>query len=421
MPVFEYKALDATGKSRRGELDAADRRAVVQRLTAQGMRPVRIEQKHHVAQTDDVESETVDLFASERRVASKQVFKASRHVLVLQLLKRLLTLLSAGMSLGDATRLMQQRLSDPALKDLSTRIWRHLSEGRTLAAAMAAEKGLFTPAQCHLVEAGEASGNLVPVLRRMVAYLEERQAVKKRLIASLTYPAIIIAVATLVIAIVLGFLIPQIERMVEQLGSEMFFLARWLIAGSDLVLRLGPFLLVGAIIALIALLRWRKTAPGRRATDFWSLRLPIVGQINLLSNIYSTSNLMATLLGSGVNTTEALRLVERTIGNVVLRAKFNAARKQIQEGVSMAAAIQRVHFMPDLAMDILTVGENTGDVVTSLEDINQIYREELTQRLDRLTGLIAGVALGVAFLIVAVIAFSVAFSVISVSQSLVNQ
>lgn len=421
MPVFSYKALDRTGKSHQGELDAADRRAAVQRLAAQGMRPVQIEQKHHVAQTEDVESETIDLFAHETKVQSRRLARTSKSVLVLQLLKRLLTLLSAGMSLGDATRLMQQRLSDPTLKELAGRIWRHLSEGRTLAAAMMAEKGLFTPAQCHLVEAGEASGNLVPVLRRMVAYLEERQAVKKRLIASLTYPAVIIGVASVVIVIVIGFLIPRIQKMVEQLGSELFFLARWMIAGSHFATRFGPFVLVGVILAIFALLRWRKTPTGRRATDFWSLRLPVIGNINLLSNIYSTSNLMATLLGSGVNTTEALRLVERTISNVVLRAKFNAARKQIQEGVSMANAIQRVHFMPALAMDILTVGENTGDVVSSLEDINGIYKEELTTRLDRLTGLIAGVALGVAFFIVAIIAFSVAFSVISVSQSLVNR
>lgn len=421
MPVFEYKAIDRTGKTRNGELDAADRRAAVQRLAAEGLRPVQIEQKHHVAQTDDVESETIDLFANERKVQKKRFFKPSGSVIVLQLFKRLLTLLAAGMSLGDATRLMHQRLSDPTLKDLSGRIWRHLSEGRTLAASLMAEKGLFTPAQSHLIEAGEASGNLVPVLRRMVAYLEEKQAVKKRLIASLTYPFIIIGVATLVIGIVIGFLIPQIQKMVEQLGSELFFLARWMIACSDFAQKFGPFFLIALVFAVFALLRWRKTPLGRRTTDMWALQLPIAGTINLYSNIYATTNLMATLLGSGVNTSEALRLVERTIENTVLRAKFNAARKQIQEGVSMASAINRVHFMPDLAMDILTVGENTGDVVSSLEDINLIYRDELTTRLDRLTGLIAGVALGLAFLIVAVIAFSVAFSVISVSQSLVTR
>ena len=322
MPVFEYKALDATGKARTGELDAADRKAAVQRLSAEGMRPIKIEQKHHVAQTEDVESETIDLFASERKVQGKQLIKASKSVVVLQLFKRLLTLLSAGMSLGDATRLMQQRLSDPTLKDLSGRVWKHLSEGRTLSNALGAEKGLFSPAQCHLIEAGEMSGNLVPVLRRMVAYLEEKQAVKKRLIASLTYPVIIIGVAILVIFIVIYFLIPQIQKMVEQLGSELFFLARWMIAASDFAVKFGPFILIGLVIAGIALMRWRKSALGRRTTDMWSLQLPVIGTINLYSNIYAVSNLMATLLGSGVNTTEALRLVERTIANVVLRSKF---------------------------------------------------------------------------------------------------
>jgi type II secretory pathway component PulF len=423
MPVFEYKALDSDGQSAHGRAGCGGSQGGgAAACRGRACARFKIEQKHHVAQTEDAESETIDLFASERKVQGRQtLFKASKSVVVLQLFKRLLTLLSAGMSLGDATRLMQQRLSDPTLKELSGRVWKHLSEGRTLANALGAEKGLFTPAQCHLIEAGEASGNLVPVLRRMVAYLEEKQAVKKRLVASLTYPVIIIGVASLVIMIVIGFLIPQIEKMVEQLGSELFFLARWMIAGSDLALKFGPFVLVGAIVAAIVLARWRKTALGRRTTDMWSLQMPIFGTINLYSNIYATSNLMATLLGSGVNTTEALRLVERTISNVVLRSKFNAARKQIQEGVSMASAINRVHFMPDLAMDILTVGENTGDVVTSLEDINNIYREELTRRLDRLTGLIAGVALGIAFFIVAIIAFSVAFSVISVSQSLISR
>ncbi|MFP4281351.1 MAG: type II secretion system F family protein [Opitutales bacterium] len=423
MPVFAYKAFDATGRSVTGELDAADRRAAVQRLSAQGIRPLHIEQKHHVAQTDDEESETIDFFASDRKVKKEGLFrrKKSRGAISLRILQRLLTLLSAGLSLGDATRLMQQRLTDPELKELSGRLWRHLSEGRTLAAAMATEHRLFSPAQCHLVEAGEASGSLVPVLRRMVRHLEETREVRKRLIASLTYPLIIIGISLVVIGIVVGFLIPQIEKMVDQLGSELFFLAQWLIVASDFALKVGPFLVLGGIIGAVLLSRWRKTTAGRRATDLWALKLPVFGRINLYSNIYSTTNLLGTLLASGVNTTEALRLVERTIPNVVLRAKFHAARKQIQEGVAMSTAIQRVHFMPDLAMDILTVGENTGEVTSSLEEINGVYREELTTRLDRLTGLVAAVALGGAFAIVAVIAFSVAFSVISVSQSLMTR
>ncbi len=420
MPVFTYTALDPAGRPVNGQVDAADRRAAVQRLGSQGIRPLSLEQKDHVPVTEDVASETIDLFASERKLRKRKIFQQSRRDVSLNFLKRLLTLLSSGLSLGDATRLMQQRLTDPQLKELSADIWRHLSEGRTLASAISDQKGLFTPAQCHLVEAGEASGNLVPVLRRMVEFLEDARAVRQRLIQSLTYPALIMAVAVVVIGIVIGFLLPRIQRMVEQLGSEVFFLARWLMNGADFFLSVGPFLLVGLVLLAFGFLRWRKTPSGRRTTDLWFLTFPELGMINLYANVYSTSNLLATLLGSGVNTTEALRLVERTIDNVILRAKFAAARKQIQEGVSMATAINRVHFMPDLAMDILTVGENTGDVVSSLRDINHVYRDELTKRLDRLTSLVAGIALGAAFLIVAIIAFSVAFSVISVSQTLVR-
>jgi type II secretory pathway component PulF len=146
--------------------------------------------------------------------------------------------------------------------------------------------------------------------------------------------------------------------------------------------------------------------------------MPVIGKIYLYSNIYGTTNLMSTLLGSGVNTTETLRLVERTIDNVILRGKFARARRQIQEGVSMATAIQRVHYMPQMAMDILTVGENTGNIVNSLNDINGIYREELTKSLNILTTATVAIALGGAILLVAIIAISVVFSVLSVGQSL---
>lgn len=419
MPLFEYRARDASGQSVVGEIDAADRKTAVTRLSSKGIRPLKLEQKHHVAKTEDADSETLNLYAGDAKT-KRSLIKASKETLVLQFLKRLVTLLSAGLSLGDATMLLQQRLTDPELKALSSRIWKHLSEGRTLAAAMGTEGELFTSAQCHLVEAGEASGNLVPVLTRMVRHLEESQAVRKRLIASLSYPMIIVGVATIVIGVVIGFLIPRIEEMVTQLGGELFVLARWLLAGSNFLLKFGPVAIVLIAVGAFLLNRWRKTTVGRRSTDLWILTMPVLGKINLYSNVYSTSNLMSTLLGSGVNTTEALRLVERTIKNVILKAKFSAARKQIQEGVSISGSLQNVHFMPDLAMDILAVGENTGDLVTSLEDINTIYRDELTKRLDKLTTQVAAVALTIAFSIVAIIAFSVALSVVSVSQSLLE-
>ncbi len=417
MPRFAYKALDSTGRTLSGEAESPDRKRLLQQLAQKGLKPVAVEFLGEQVASDE-EVEHIDFFRQSARRSRFKFFKAGKSTLALEFLKRLHVLLSSGMSIGDAVSLLSQRLSDPQMKELCESVWKRLSEGHTLASAMRAENAIFQPSTVHLVEAGEASGNLKPVLERVVAYMEEVRDVRKRLISNLTYPAFVLSTAVVVIIILLTFLLPRIETMLDQLGGELPLITKMLISGSNAAITFGPYLLLGIIGVVIGLRQWRKSASGRRTTDLWLLKTPIIGRIYLYSNIYGTTNLMSTLLGSGVNTTETLRLVERTIPNLILRGKFASARKQIQEGVSMATAIQRVHYMPDLAMDILTVGENTGNIVTSLNDINKIYREELTKSLNILTNTTVAVALGGAIFLVAVIAVSVVFSVLSVGQSL---
>jgi type IV pilus assembly protein PilC len=417
MPRFSYKALDSTGRQVSGEAESSDRKRLLQQLSQKGLRPISVESLGEKVSTDE-SIETSDFFKNSGKRSRFLTIKRSKAAISLEFLKRLLVLLSSGMSLGDAVSLLSRRLSDPQMKDLCEAIWKKLSEGQTLASAMRAHTNVFSISTIHLVEAGEASGNLIAVLERIVAYLEESRDVRRKLISNLTYPAFVLSTAVVVVIILLTFLLPKIQDMLDQLGGDLPLITRILIAGSEGTITYGPFVLAAVIAVVISLRQWRRTASGARRTDYWLLRTPIIGRIYLYSNIYGTTNLMSTLLGSGVNTTETLRLVERTIANVILRGKFSLARKQIQEGVSMAAAIQRVHYMPDLAMDILTVGENTGNIVNSLNDINKVYREELTKSLNILTTATVAVALGGAILLVAVIAISVVFSVLSVGQSL---
>ena len=417
MPRFAYKALDNTGRQVTGEAESTDRKRLLQQLAQKGLRPVSVESLGEQVAADEG-IETSDFFQGTGKQSRFTLIKRSKSAIALEFLKRLLILLSSGMSLGDAVSLLSKRLSDPQLKELCDAVWKRLSEGQTLASAMRAHTDIFSLSTIHLVEAGESSGNLIAVLERVVAYLEESRDVRKRLISNLTYPAFVLSTAIVVVIILLTFLLPKIQDMLDQLGGDLPIITSILIGGSEATITYGPFVLAAIIAVIVSLRQWRKTASGARQTDYWLLRTPIIGRIYLYSNIYGTTNLMSTLLGSGVNTTETLRLVERTISNVILRGKFSLARKQIQEGVSMATAIQRVHYMPDLAMDILTVGENTGNIVTSLNDINKVYREELTKSLNILTTATVAVALGGAILLVAIIAISVVFSVLSVGQSL---
>jgi type II secretory pathway component PulF len=144
----------------------------------------------------------------------------------------------------------------------------------------------------------------------------------------------------------------------------------------------------------------------------------VLGKIFYFSDLFQSGNLVSTLLESGINTTEVLRLTERTIKNTDLRERFHIARGQVNEGLSIAQAFKRNDFMPDLAIDILTVGENTGNLGHSMTEVTKGFRNELTKRLGLLTNLVASGALICAFLMVALIAIGIVTSVFQVSQTL---
>ena len=234
----------------------------------------------------------------------------------------------------------------------------------------------------------------------------------------MVYPAFICSVAVAVVVLFMTVLLPQIQGMLERLGGEMAWSARILIDGSAFLARFGPFMLVGLIVAALAFQQWRRTDIGRRRSDLWLLRVPLLGKILFFGDLFQVGNLISTLLESGINTTETLRLTERTVKNTELRKRFNVARGQVNEGLSIAQAFQRNQFMPDLAVDILTVGENTGNLAHSMSEITKGFRDELTARLTRLTTLVSTGALIFAFVLVALIAMGIVTSVFQVSRTL---
>ena len=234
----------------------------------------------------------------------------------------------------------------------------------------------------------------------------------------MAYPGFICTVAFVVVVIFLTVLLPQIQNMLDRLGGEMTWSAQLLIDGSHFLIRFGPFILIACILGIIALGQWRKTANGRQKSDKWFLKLPLIGKIIYYGDLFQSGNLISTLLESGINTTEVMRITERTLKNTDLRERFHTARNQVNEGLSVAQAFKRNQFMPDLSIDILAVGEDTGNLVHSMNEITKGFRNELSKRLNRLTNLIASGALICAFLMVALIAIGIVTSVFQVSQTL---
>jgi general secretion pathway protein F len=424
MAVFNYKAREKDGTIVSGTIEAAERRLAMQRLQAQGLSPVTLKEGATGAPSAFAKiGERAKALRSNRNAKggsenSQKQRGAKRESVGLLVLKRLMELHGSGLPVGDSIRILSQRLSDKEQGAIAQTLWRDLSEGSTLAGAMSRQPRCFPSSISYVIEAGEATGNLAPVLRKVIDYLEEKQGIRKKMIASMAYPAFICTIATAVVILFMTVLLPQIQGMLDRLGGEMTWSARILIDGSSFIAQIGPFLLLGLIIGIIGFRQWRSTESGLSRTDSWLLKLPLLGKIFYFSDLFQVGNLISTLLESGINTTETLRLTERTVKNTALRKRFNIARGQVNEGLSIAQAFQRNQFMPDLAVDILTVGENTGNLAHSMNEITKGFRNELTARLAKLTTLVSTGALICAFILVALIAMGIVTSVFQVSRSL---
>lgn len=343
---------------------------------------------------------------------------AKREHIGLAVMKRLLELHGSGLPAGDSIRILSQRLSEKEQKSLATALWRDLSEGATLAGAMARQPKYFSGSVSYVIEAGEATGSLAPILRKVIEHLEEKQAIRKKMLASMAYPAFICTVAIAVVILFVTVLLPQIQGMLDRLGGEMTWSARILIDGSAILTKGAPILIIAGVLTIIGLQQWRRTEAGLKKTDRWLLRTPLLGKIFYYSDLFQSGSLISTLLESGINTTETLQLTERTVANLELRKRFHTARGEVNEGLSIAQAFRRNGFMPDLAVDILTVGEDTGNLAQSMNEITRGFRDELTKRLTTLTNIVSTGALAAAFILVALIALGIVTSVFQVSRTL---
>ncbi len=445
MPTFAYRAIDRTGKPVSGTLDAADRKQVINKLRATGLQPVEIKARGVSGEKDEggvavaqagaldvkrapkpepVRGKRPAYGAAAQRASgegSRFRFKSDGEKLALGFLRKVHQLHSSGLALGDSIKILNQRVSDPRLQELAHSVWRDLTEGHTLAAAMRQYPKIFDPALIHLIEAGESTGNLVPILGNVITHLEQRADLRRKIVGGLSYPIFLVLMAFGVIGIFLFFLLPRIQEMMKSMGGKMSLPAQLLIGLSEVAFKQGPFLILGLIVAVIVFFQWRKTPNGRLRSDGWLLRLPLLGGIFSNADICRVANLHATLLGSGVNTTETMRLSERAIRNVVLQARFQSARILVNDGASFAVAFRRNRVLPDTDLDILSVGENTGNLVRSFQEIHRTHSKEMEDQLKRMTVLLSTGALIFAFTLVGVLAAGIVLSILQLSQSLMHR
>ena len=422
MAKFKYVAIDVRGKSLSGEVEAPDQKGARQLVRSEGLTPLKLSRiGGNDSKVSKKPKKVIPFGKSEKSATSGSGKLRSQGERVgLDFLKRLMELHGSGMPVADAVKLLNQRLSDPKLKEVAGFLWKELAEGRTLSRAMRSLPQYFSESSTFVIEAGEATGNVTPILKKIISYLEEKREIRAKVMASMSYPIFVGLVAFGVVVFFLAFLLPTIEEMLLQLGGELNFLASLLVEGSNLVMKVGPFLLLGLAIWLLAIFRWSKTETGGMAVDRGILRIPLFGKIVYLSEMFQLTSLLSTLIWSGIGLTENLRLCEKTIKNRFLRHQFRSARALVNEGKSLPEALRKFKFLPLIQLDVLEVGEKTGNLGNSMEDAGNSFREQLTKKIKTMTTLVSGAALGFAFSLVAMVAIAIVTSIFEVSKSIIK-
>jgi len=427
MPSFTYKALDAGGKSISGTLDAADRKQALARLKGRRYQPLKLVQKGSSGEAKAAKKtaragrEPAEDTSEEPNVSFASRLKGKKD-LALGFFRKLQQLHRSGMPVGDAVALMTQRMTDPNLKALSEAVYRDLSEGRTLASSVRSAPETFDATTSYLIEAGEATGNLTPIIENIILKLEQQNAFKRSIQGALAYPLMLLAAAVIVVLLFLFHLKPQLLELMATLGlEEMHWAAEFTIALSEFAVTWGPFILLGLGLGGIALLRYRATEKGRYHTDSILLRLPLVAHLARLAETVRISNVLGILLRNGVNTTESLRLTENVVQNKVFKERFRDTRNLINDGATFSNAFKRHEILSDTDIDILAVGENTGSMVTAFDEIYQSHASLLEKRLKLISSAVAGLALAAAVLVVFFLAIGMVMSVIDVSNQIMTR
>jgi general secretion pathway protein F len=412
MPRFAYTARDRAGKSVTADLDAPTRKDALRLLTARGLQ---------VASVSELAGGAPGKAAAPKvaaRGARRESGLPPRRAECLPFLESLHDLATSGLSAGEAVRLLSIRIKEPRLRTLCVGVWEHVSEGAPLSRAMAAYPHVFDPAITNLIQAGEATGSLNDTLARLIEHLTQQRELRRQLLAALAYPVFMVLVACGVILFFLTFLLPRLKTLLTSLGGTMPVSTQLLINVSNFALSIyGVGTLAVVIIGLMGFFGWRRTPAGKAQTDAFLLKLPLIGPFIVSQTVLSFSQTLSVLLENGITAAEALRMTEKQIDNTVHRAAFNAATARVLEGEALSTALARTGIVPDLVLDRLAVGENTGNVVPSLKQIAQAYQKRITNQLNAFTKVVASGVLMLVFVFVGFIAFAIVSAVFQVSSS----
>ncbi|MFI8618150.1 type II secretion system F family protein [Acidovorax sp. NPDC077693] len=417
MPDFVWRAASAQGQIQEGELSAGSAVAVMKALRDKGLTPLTVQEAAASGGAGAAVSGVqtgASVFGSRRK--SRVDKSAVNSADVLALTSELAIMLRAGLALDNALRVLIDMSHKPSVAELVGSTLDAVKGGTPLSKALARHGSLFGDFYINMVRSGEASGQMSAVLDRLVEHMERQRALRDSVISATIYPAILLGVAVLSLIVMLGFVVPQFEKLFMDMGDALPTPTRLVMGLGQIFTRYGLFLGVGAVLLWVALSRWLKSPSGKRWWQVRLLRVPLMGPLALKYQLTLFSRSLGTLLGNGVPLLTALHIATETVSNSVLRQELVKVAPIVKEGGKMVQAISATGIFEPLAINLIRVGEETGRTGPMMLELANILNREVETGIKRLLTLVEPALILILGVLIAAIIVSILLGILSVND-----
>jgi len=370
MPLFEYTARNLKGDLVKDQVDLPTKDDVVAHLRKNRLVVVQVRQKPQAV--------SLSFGAFKKGVKTRDVVVFTRQFA---------TMINAGLPLVQALDILAQQTENKTLADVTRQVVYDVESGQTLADALRKHPRAFSDLYVNMVAAGEAGGILDTILQRLAQFLEKNDAIIRKVKGAMVYPAVIMTVAVIAVAVLLIFVIPTFQNMFASVQLDLPLPTR-IVIGMSNVLKSYWWAIIGVVgLTVFGINRYYKTANGRLQIDALLLRFPVLGDLLRKSAVSRFTRTLGTLISSGVSILDGLEITARTAGNMVIHNAVMESRQSIAGGDTISAPLQRSKVFPPMVISMIAVGEQTGGLDEMLSKIADFYDEEVDAAVGTLLSL----------------------------------
>lgn len=391
MKRYIYKARAKDGKIITGEVEASSENHAAKLVRERGLVVISL---------SPVREGIAGFIKSMRdRITSENVATFTRQ---------LSTMITAGLPITEALLILRNQ-SQGALQKVVSQILADVEGGESLSKAMSKHDKVFTPTYIALIKSGELGGVLDEVLLRLADTMEKQQEFKGKVKGALIYPVIIVIGMIIVALIMMIFVIPRLLSLYTEFDAELPLPTRILMGISGFFFKFWPFFLIFGFVGFYLFVAYRKTKEGRRKTDEWVFKIPIVGELQKQIILTELTRTLSLMVGAGVSILEGLTITSEVVGNVVIGDALKDAAKHVEKGFPIAYSFAKhPEAFPYLLSQMIAVGEETGKMDEVLEKVSRIFEIESDQKVKALTAaveplIMVVLGIGVGFLVIAII------------------